>query len=417
MTRIVQIQFSPESGARSALRLQNAVVKAGIQSTIVSLQSGSANITNVRYLGKRQRLTSRIDAKIQTWLLKKSNKEFGLFSYPVLGTDISQMQALKEADIIYIHWALYGFLNFNSLHKIAQLNKPVVIVMHDMWNISGGCHYSFTCDKYKTGCHNCQMFPGNNENDLSVKGFKAKLKLYARYNNFYFVSPSKWLYNCAKEALLTKDKPIFYIPNVLDNTLFKPFNKTIAKQILNIDTSQTVIAFGAVSVSSPYKGWPYLQKALQLLQQDDAYKNILVLIFGSGHNKEVADSIPFKTKFMGFLGDEYSTMLVYNAADVFIVPSLADNQPTTVQESLCCGTPVVGFNIGGIPDMISHKENGYLAKYKDATDVCNGVKYCLQNKLKGYMLPSFEPEVTIKKHLELFDFIKQNNKQGIKQSL
>jgi glycosyltransferase involved in cell wall biosynthesis len=99
-------------------------------------------------------------------------------------------------------------------------------------------------------------------------------------------------------------------------------------------------------------------------------------------------------------------MLVYNAANVFIVPSLADNQPTTVQESLCCGTPVVGFNVGGIPDMISHKQNGYLAHYKDAADITSGVKFCLQNNLMGYMLPEFEPAETIKKHQALFDQIK-----------
>jgi glycosyltransferase involved in cell wall biosynthesis len=408
MTKVVQIQFSPESGARSAQRLQQAFVKANVHSSIVSLQPGAANISNVKYLGKKQRYTSRIDAKIQSYLLKKNHKEFGLFSYPVLGSDISQLAEIQEADVIYIHWALYGFLNYNSLEKIAKLNKPVIIVMHDMWNITGGCHYSFTCDKYKTGCGNCQMIPGNKENDLSLKGVKKKMKLYDKYNNFYFVSPSMWLYNCAKEALLTKSNPIFYIPNVLDNTLFKPFDKATAKQILNIGITETVIAFGAVSVNSPYKGWPYLQKALELLKQDENYKDIMVLIFGSVYNKEIAASIPFKTKFMGFLADEYSTMLVYNAADVFIVPSLADNQPTTVQESLSCGTPVVGFNTGGIPDMIQHKENGYLAKYKDAADVCNGVKYCLEQKLKGYMLPGFYPEVTIQKHLDLFKQIQKN---------
>jgi glycosyltransferase involved in cell wall biosynthesis len=408
MTKVVQIQFSPESGARSAQRLQQAFVKSNVQSSIVSLQPGAANISNVKYLGKKQRYTSRIDAKIQAYILKKNNKEFGLFSYPVLGSDVSQLTEIQEADIIYIHWALYGFLNYNSLEKIAKLNKPVIVVMHDMWNITGGCHYSFTCDKYKTGCGNCQMIPGNKENDLSITGVKKKMDLYSKYNNFYFVSPSIWLYNCAKEALLTKNKPIFYIPNVLDNTLFKPFDKPTAKQILNIGTTETVIAFGAVSVNSPYKGWPYLQQALELLKQDESYKDIMVMIFGSVYSKEIAASIPFKTKFMGFLADEYSTMLVYNAADVFIVPSLADNQPTTVQESLSCGTPVVGFNTGGIPDMIKHKENGYLAKYKDAADVCNGVKYCLQQKLKGYMLPDFYPETTIQKHLDLFNQIQKN---------
>jgi glycosyltransferase involved in cell wall biosynthesis len=89
---------------------------------------------------------------------------------------------------------------------------------------------------------------------------------------------------------------------------------------------------------------------------------------------------------------------------------MADNQPTTVQESLCCGTPVVGFNIGGIPDMIRHKENGYLAKYKDAADIAEGIKYCLQNELAGYMLPEFEPEKTITKHLDMIAAIRSEEK-------
>jgi len=407
MIKVVQIQFSTESGARSALRLQNAFVKNNIDSTIISLQLGVTKIPNIIYLGKKQRIISRIDEMVQNFLLKKMHKEFGLFSYPILGSDLSKLKEVQQADIIYIHWALSGFLNFSSIRKLAALKKPVVIVMHDMWNISGGCHYSFACEKYLTGCKSCQMFVENKTNDLAARAFKNKMALYSKYTNLYFVSPSKWLYNCAKNALLTKGKPIFYIPNVLDNTLFKPFDKAIAKQILNIESDELVIAFGAVSVNSPYKGWPYLQKALELLYQDNAYKNILVLIFGSGYSKAIADAIPFKTKFMGYLGDEYSTMLVYNAANVFIVPSLADNQPTTVQESLCCGTPVVGFNVGGIPDMINHKQNGYLAHYKDAADITNGVKFCLQNNLKGYMLSEFEPAETIKKHQALFDQMKQ----------
>jgi glycosyltransferase involved in cell wall biosynthesis len=410
MIKVAQIQYSTESGGRAALRLQRAFIKAGVQSNIISLQSGTPGIANILFAGKKSRLLSRIDTKINSYLTKDNYKEFGLFSYPVLGTDVAKMQIVKDADVIYIHWALYGFLNLDSIEQLAKLNKPVIVFMHDMWNISGGCHYSFTCDKYITGCHNCQMFPADKENDLSAKGFKKKQQLYNKYKNFYFVSPSKWLFNCAKQALLTKDKPLFYIPNVLDNTLFKPFDKKVAKQILNIDPAVKVIAFGAVSVNSPYKGWPYLQTALDILCKDETLKNVMVLIFGSGYNKQIADSIPFKTKFMGHLRDEYSTMFVYNAADVFIVPSMADNQPTTVQESLCCGTPVVGFNIGGIPDMIRHKENGYLAKYKDATDIAEGIKYCLQNDLAGYMLPEFEPEKTITKHLDMIAAIGSGEK-------
>lgn len=406
MKKVVHIQYSMESAGRAALRLQKAFGAVHLQSGIVSLQHSIQGAGQITYLGKWAGLISKIEDKIQTYLTRKVNKQLGSFSYPVLGTNVARLEEVKNADVIYIHWALKGLLNFNGVEQIARLNKPVIIFLHDMWNITGGCHHSFTCEKYKTeGCQNCPMFPGGKKNDLSAKEFRKKMKIYTKYKNLHFVSPSRWLYQCAKESLLTKNKPVHYIPNILDHTLFKPTDKKVARQILNIDGTETVIAFGAITVNSPYKGWVYLQKALELLKKEDAIKNISVLIFGSAYNKEIADAIPFRTRFMGYLLDEYSTVLVYNAADVFIAPSLAEAFGYVVMEALSCGTPVVGFNVGGIRDMISHKENGYLAKYKDAADVSEGIKFCLQNNIKGYLLPAIQPEATLKKHLELLDDI------------
>jgi glycosyltransferase involved in cell wall biosynthesis len=245
------------------------------------------------------------------------------------------------------------------------------------------------------------MFRTNKKNDLSTLLFNKKMKFYTRYNNLYFVSPSKWLYDCAMSSFLTKDKPIFYIPNVIDNRLFKPFDKKVARQILNLDTDQTIISFGAISINSPYKGWSYLLKAIELLSKVRSFEKITVLVFGSGYNQQIEASIPCKTKFLGFLGDEYSIVLAYNASNVFVIPSLADNLPTMVLESLCCGTPVVGFNIGGIPDMIKHKENGYLAKYKNAEDLALGIKFCLENKIQVEILPTFQKDLIVNKHKEL----------------
>lgn len=268
-----------------------------------------------------------------------------------------------------------------------------------------GCHYSFDCEKYVVGCNNCPILPGDKKNDLSSKGFGKKSKLYSKFDNLYFISPSLWLYDCAKRSLLIKDKPVYYIPNAIDSKLFKPFDNDIAKYILNIDTNETVIAFGAVNVNSPYKGWSFLQKALEILYEDRILKNLSILIFGSVYNKQIADAIPFKTKFMGYLSDEYSVVLAYNAANVFVVPSLADNQPTTIMESMCCGTPVVGFNVGGIPDMIKHKENGYLAKYKNPEDLAKGITFCIENKIYGKMLPIFAKSQVVKKHIDLLNGI------------
>jgi glycosyltransferase involved in cell wall biosynthesis len=402
MLKVVHIQYSTQSAGGAALRLQKAFINAGIQSQIVSLQKDSPAVENVIYLGKKQRAIARINCRIQAWLNKKTPSQFGLFSHSLISNNIIKNEAVLQADVIYIHWVLNGFLSLKNLKQLAGLNKPVIFFMHDMWTISGGCHYSFECENYETDCKNCQMFEGKPKHSPASKDYNKKMKLYNSFANFYFVSPSRWLFNCSQQSLLTKSKPLFYIPNVLDTGVFKHYDKSTARKLLNLAESEIIIAFGAVSVTSPYKGWAYLAEALKLLKQDAMLNKISVLIFGSGYNKEVDDAIPFKKRFMGYLCDEYSTALIYNAADVLIVPSLADNQPTIVQESLSCGTPVVGFNTGGIPDMIEHKKNGYLAIYKNVPDIVEGIKYCIENKIEGYMLPEFEPALTVEKHKQLF---------------
>ena len=411
MTKIVHVQYSMESAGKSALKLHNTFIEAGMESTILSLYPGINGNEKIKILGKKSKYISIIDDKIQKFLTQKRINEFGLFSFPILGTNISGMDEIKDADIIYLHWILGGFMNIRNIEQLVKLGKPVIFIMHDMWTITGGCHHSFSCDKYIVGCNNCPMFSSERQNDLSAKEFKKKLKLFSTHDNLYFVSPSRWLYKCAKKSLLTKSKPIFHIPNIIESKIFKPFNTAIAKQILNIDPNETVLAFGATSINSPYKGWEYLQNALNKLDSYYSLKNITVLIFGNGYDKKIADAIPFKTKFMGYLKDNLSTNLVYNAADIFIAPSIADNLPTTILEALSCGTAVVAFDTGGIPDMISHKENGYLAKYKDSEDIVNGIKYCLENRLKGYILPEFETDKILNKHLELFDYIRSYSKK------
>lgn len=406
MLKVIQIQFSMSASGSAGLRLHNAFNECGINSSILCLKPDIINDESIKYLGKRSNMIAKLDSLLQGFIIRHNIKQFGLFSFPLIGTNVSKMGIVKNADIIYLHWTLMGFLNLSNIKQLLKLKKPVIIIMHDMWHITGGCHHSFSCEKYTSGCFDCQIFPGNKKNDLSTKGFKRKLKLYSKYDNLSFVSPSRWLYDCAKKSLLTKNKPIFYIPNAIDNKLFKPVDKSTARYILNIQSSEIIITFGAVKVDSPYKGWAYLQKALTLLKQDEQFKNTLILIFGGGYNKLIADSIPFNTKFMGYLQDDYSKSLVYNATDVFVVPSLADNQPTTVMESMCCGTPVVGFDVGGIPDMIIHKENGYLAKYKNSEDIVTGIKFCFNEKIKGKILPTFEKREVVKRHFNLINSLR-----------
>jgi glycosyltransferase involved in cell wall biosynthesis len=409
MLKVVHLQTHLPSSGNAAHRLHNAFLEASIDSSMLSLTSDIQDDTRIMHLGKKAQIISWINNKLQSFITRSSIRHFGLFSFPILGTNVAKMEQVKKAEVIYLHWVIGGFLSLTNIKQLAKLNKPIVFFMHDMWTITGGCHHSFECEKYKNKCTNCQMFPNNKKNDLSSLEFDKKVKLYSKFKNLYFVSPSNWLFDCARQSELTNNKPVFYIPNIIDTKLFKPFDKTIAKQILNIDPETKVISFGALSVDSPYKGWKYLQEALEVFKREYTKKNVTVLIFGSGYNKLTADALPFNTKFMGRLRDDYSTVLVYNAADVFIAPSLADNLPTTVMESMCCGTPVVAFDIGGIPDLIKHKINGYLSNYRDSEDLANGIKFCLENNIKGKMLPVFEPGKIIKEHIKLISNIIQIN--------
>lgn len=405
MINVVQLQFSKDTAGKAALRLHDAFIEEGIDSSILSLKWDIINDDKIKFVSKKSRIIARLDKILQSYITRKKIKEYGAFSFPILGTNVSRLDQLKNADVIYIHWVLQGFLNLSNFEQIFKLKKPVIIFMHDMWPITGGCHHSFSCEKYTTGCYNCQVFPGNKKNDLSTKGFNKKSKIFAKYNNIYFISPSKWLYDCAKKSSITKNKPVFHIPNLLDGKIFKPFDKKVAREVLNINTNETIIAFGAVALDSPYKGWLHLQKALQTLY-NGGLTNMTVLIFGAGYNKDIENAIPFKVKFVGYLKDEYSVSLVYNAADVFIAPSLAEVFGFVILESLRCGTPVVGFNVGGIPDLIKHKFNGYLAKYKDSEDLANGIKFCIENKLKGSVLPELETRAVLAKHLKLIEEIR-----------
>ena len=406
MLKVVHLQNSTLSAGRAALRLHSAFLEENIDSRIVSLKIDVNDTSEIKEIGRNSRIIARMDDILRSYITRNNNSQFGLFSYPFLGNNVSHLELIQNADIIYLHWVQGGFLNLSNFRQLAKLGKPILIFMHDMWSITGGCHHSFTCEKYKTKCFDCQMFPENSMIDWPAREFNNKKRLYSEFGNLYFIAPSKWLFNCAKQSSLTKDKPVYHIPNVVDRRVFKSIEKKTARYLLNLDPNETVIAFGAFTLNSSYKGWSELQKALDILSRDFNQKKLSVLIFGSGYNKQISEAIPFKTNFMGFLKDEYSTTLVYNAADVLVTPSLADNLPTTILESQCCGTPVVGFDVGGIPDMIKHKENGYLAKYRDAEDIANGIRFCLDNNIKGHLLPAFEKSIIIEQHMNLMNSVK-----------
>jgi glycosyltransferase involved in cell wall biosynthesis len=278
-----------------------------------------------------------------------------------------------------LHWINRDFLSIKGIEKILKLGKPVYWVLHDMWAMTGGCHHSFECNKYETHCGNCPNLIKPSAKDSSYHLFEKKLEIFDKYKNLQIITPSKWLGECAKKSRLFSKKNIQVIPNVMDTSIYKPIDKSIARSIFKLSDDKKIILFGAVEGTiNPYKGWNYLLEALKHLAQTE--NNIEAFIFGSEHSQTIVDAVPFPVHFSGHLNDDESLCMLYNAADVFVASSLADNFPNTIVESLACGTPVVGFNVGGIPDLVDHKRTGYLARYKDSNDLAEGIRWVLNCK-------------------------------------
>jgi glycosyltransferase involved in cell wall biosynthesis len=324
-----------------------------------------------------------------------------IFSPAVLPENI--LKKIKEInpDIVHLHWIASGFIKIESLAKI---NKPIIWTLHDMWAFTGGCHYDEECEKYKKNCGYCPILCSNRKNDLSYKILKRKEKFWKNLN-LTVVTPSSWLGECAKKSSLFYKTRVEVIPNGIDLNRFKPIDKNIAKNILCLPKDKKLILFGAISaLSDKRKGFSLLRGALKKYSSKEN-KDIELIIFGSSRPRN-EENLGFKTHYLGQLNDEISLTLVYSAVDAMIVPSIQDNLPNTVMESLACGTPVIAFGIGGIPDMVKHKENGYLAKPFDTTDLANGIEWVLEDKVRWKKLS----QNARKKVVNEFDIIKVTNR-------
>jgi len=381
--KVVHISTSDIRGgaAIAAHRLHKAFLKKNINSKMLVMNKISdekevivARDNNIdkHFFSKVRKLANK------TLLFKYKNRKDVIFSPAKFGLDITKNKIIKDADIIHIHWCLKGFLSLNILEKLISSNKKIVWTLHDMWTFTGGCHYSGTCRKYIKTCGNCPILKSNKENDLSRKILKKKKNIY-KNKDLSIITCSSWLGDCAKKSNLLKDKNVSVIPNVLDENIFKFINKDIIRHILNLKNNKKYVLFGAMnSISDPRKGWDYLKKSVEILDKNyPKLKNeVELLVFGSSYSQDV-ESLPFKVKFLGRFSDEIALSLIYNSADLFVAPSLEDNLPNTVLESLHCGTPVTAFDVGGMKDMIDHKKNGYLAKFKDSDDLANGILWSL----------------------------------------
>jgi glycosyltransferase involved in cell wall biosynthesis len=363
--------------ARAAYRLHRGLQNIGVESQMLVQDKQSDDCTVIAPESKVSKGISKLKPTLDSLPLQLyPQRDRSTYSVQWLTDKLASQVAQINPDVINLHWINNGYL---KIETIAKFNKPIVWTLHDMWAFTGGCHYNGDCINYINSCGACPQLHSNKEKDLSRWIWQRKAKAWQNLN-ITIVTPSHWLSKCAASSSLLKDTRIEIIPYGLDTKQYKPIEKSVARSILGFPQDKQLILFGAMSATSdPRKGFNLLQSALQKLSQSGWGDQVELFIFGASQPKTLPE-LGFKSHYLGRLNDDISLSLVYAAADVFLAPSVQDNLPNTVMESLACGTSCVAFDIGGMPDMIDHQQNGYLAKSFDVEDLARGIAWVLEDE-------------------------------------
>lgn len=374
--RVLIINTSERRGgaAIAANRLMEALKNNGIKAKMLVRDRQTNEVTVVALKKSWRSLWQFAWERIVIWATNGFHKH-NLFAVDIAntGTDITNLPEFIQADVIHLHWINQGMLSLKDIRKIIDSGKPVVWTLHDMWPFTGICHYAKYCEKYTVQCQNCELLVHPHHKDLSYKVFRRKQKLY-KDANITFVACSRWLEGIARKSALIRNQTITNIPNAINTNLFTLRPKKSVREKLHLPQNKKLLLFGSMKITDKRKGIDYLIEACKLIAEKNPglSSQLGVVVLGS-QSEQYATLFPFPIYQMNYVNNEKDLVDIYNAVDLYVTPSLQDNLPNTIVEAMACGIPCVGFNVGGIPQMIDHLHNGYVAQYKSSEDLANGI--------------------------------------------
>lgn len=408
------VHFSTSVSESSAnTKLHMALQKEGIESIILT-RGYTGNIDHVQKVDLNfwEKVFFKLGRLFERYVSNKYNLLPEMpFSLGICGIDLSRVKEVRDADILHLHW-ICNFLSPKQIKKLIDLGKPIVWTCHDSWPFTGGCHVRLGCKKYESGCGECPILCSLKKRDVSRKILRYKSK-HLLNKKVTFIAPSHWTSSHIKNSMLFGNNRCVVIPNTLNLETFCAKTKEEIRSNLQYTKAldKIHILFGAVDVNSPYKGYEYLKKMLEILH--DANKRLadrIVLHIVGGQDRVDNELAYYQSIFWGYIHDQEKMACLYSMADVLIYPSLEESLGYVVMECLACSTPVVVFEAGGIPDMVEHKKNGYIAEYKNSGDLLNGLLWVIEKNRDNYLgingrrkiEREFSEKVIADKHIELY---------------
>lgn len=431
--KVTQLSTDDFSGgaSRAAYRLHVACSLNGIESTMRVLRHQTANDRVIAGRAPRS-LQEKIKNRIQTKWHEYSTCGFKtdnpiMHSFGRVSAGLLQELNQSQADVLNLHW----IVNLLSIHDIGKLTKPLVWTLHDMWAFCGGEHVApdEPASRFRQGYLAGNRPSGEAGPDLNRQAWESKRIAWAQ-QKFQLVTPGRWLAGCVRESALFKETPVHVIPNPLEmQHLWRPYPKYFARASLGLEPHKKYVLAGSAGGMSHLKGEDLLKRAMGKVAHDQSEANrkqakktpeqIEVLIFGQYQPAGVkAEQWPCPVHWLGPVRDDYIMALIYSAADVMAVPSRQDNLPNTAVEANACGTPVVAFNIGGLPDIVLQEQNGWLAPAFDTDQLARGILWLLEDQERWYELSQsarqlaverYSPGVIVAQYFEVYEEARQQS--------
>jgi len=293
---------------------------------------------------------------------------------------LPKTELYKWADIIDLRNLFGGYFNIWVLPELSA-NKPVVWRIPDMWAITGHCAFSYDCQRWISGCYNCPLLSGQGRKiveppatyfDGTDRVWSAKKDLYSR-SKLHVVVNSEWMRRNVEKSILGKALSINVISNGVDLDIYKPYEKERVRKEFGLPLKRNIVIFSAARLSSYRKGYHYAKGAINDVQKSS--DSPLLITMGNLRGIELKNNPAIR--HFGFVGDPEKQAKLYAASDLFLCTTLADSQPQTALESIACGTPVLSFNIGPMPDIVGEKSHGYVSENISIEALCEAMTFLL----------------------------------------
>lgn len=368
---------------RAAYRLHRELLENGQKSLLVA-KLKSCNDSTVQKFSVSSALKDRLARIFRGFMIERKQQRASsrlTDSHEPFHDDRSRFgnqitQAIpSNTDIINLHWVANDFLDYSGF--FGKIKKPIVWTLHDSNPFTGGCHCPGECREYTKRCGNCPKLQSDSPRDYSHQIWQRKKQslLKLTKNQMHIACPSSWIQKKAQESSLFQGLPTHHIPNGVDTSVFSPLATGSLGQ--KLAGCEKVVLFVADYTKAPWKGFVLLQQALEKLWEKRQDFGLLAI---GESPKSQAPSFP--ANYTGRINNDPLLASIYSAATVFVIPSLEDNLPNTVLESMACGTPVVGFNTGGIPDMVRPGITGQLVEKGDVDGLAREIDSMLDNDEK-----------------------------------